>query len=71
MNQFQMRVGGSLSHARSHHFTTAMDLAHQLTKAVDQNRLHRKLNALMQPRLLILDELGYLAFDPVQASLLF
>lgn len=53
------------------YFTTAMDLAHQLTKAVDQNRLHRKLNALMQPRLLILDELGYLAFDPVQASLLF
>jgi hypothetical protein len=37
----------------------------------DQNRLHRKLNVLMQPRLLILDELGYLAFDPVQASLLF
>ncbi len=48
-----------------------MALAQKLTKAVDQNRLHNQLKALMQPRLLILDEVGYLGFDPVQASLLF
>ena len=53
------------------YFTTAMDLARKLTKAVDANRLHRELKALMQPKLLILDEVGYLSFDPVQASLLF
>lgn len=53
------------------YFTTAMDLAHRLTRAVDANRLHRTLKALMQPKLLILDEVGYLSFDPVQASLLF
>jgi DNA replication protein DnaC len=53
------------------YFANAVDLALQLQKVVDQNRLHRKLNALMQPRLLIPDELGYLALDPLQASLLF
>jgi len=53
------------------YFTTAMDLARKLTKAVDENRLHRELNALTQPKLLIIDEMGYLPFDTVQASLLF
>jgi DNA replication protein DnaC len=53
------------------YFTTAMDLARKLTKAVDENRLHRELNALTQPKLLIIDEMGYLTFDAVQASLLF
>jgi DNA replication protein DnaC len=53
------------------YFTTAMDLARKLTRAVDGNRLHRELNALMQPKLLIIDEIGYLPFDAVQASLLF
>jgi DNA replication protein DnaC len=53
------------------YFTSAMDLAHKLTKAVETNRLHRQLNALMQPKLLILDEVGYLSFDALQASLLF
>lgn len=53
------------------YFTSAMDLAHKLTKAVDSNRLHRQLNALMQPRLLIIDEVGYLRLDALQASLLF
>jgi len=53
------------------YFSTAMDLAYKLTKAVDANRLHRGLNALMQPKLLIIDEMGYLSFDAVQASLLF
>lgn len=53
------------------YFTTAMDLARKLTRAVDGNRLHAELNALTQPKLLIIDEMGYLTFDSVQASLLF
>jgi DNA replication protein DnaC len=53
------------------YFTTAVDLARKLTLAMSQNRLHRELNALTQPKLLILDEVGYLAFDAAQASLLF
>lgn len=52
-------------------FTTAIDLAHKLAKAVDANRLDREMKNLTRPRLLILDEVGYLQFDPLQASLLF
>jgi DNA replication protein DnaC len=53
------------------HFTSALDLAHRLTKAVDANRLDREMKNFTRPRLLVLDELGYLPFDAVQASLLF
>ncbi len=53
------------------YFTSAIDLAHKLTRAVDTNRLHRQLNALVQPRLLIIDEVGYLKLDALQGSLLF
>ena len=53
------------------HFTTAIDLAYKLTKAVDAGRLDREIKSLTRPKLLILDEVGYLQFDSVQASLLF
>lgn len=53
------------------YFTTAMDLAQRLTKAVDTNRLHRQLKTLVQPKLLVIDEVGYLTLDPLQSSLLF
>lgn len=53
------------------YFTTAVDLVVKLTKAVDGNRLHRELKALVQPKLLVIDEVGYLALDGVQASLVF
>jgi DNA replication protein DnaC len=46
------------------YFTTAMDLARKLTKAVDSNRLQRELNALQQPKLLIIDEMGSAASSP-------
>jgi DNA replication protein DnaC len=53
------------------YFTTALDWATRLAKAVDGNRLHRQLKTLTQPKLLIIDEVGYLPLDPVQSSLLF
>ena len=53
------------------YFTTALDLARRLTKAVDENRLHRQLAAFTQPKLLVIDEIGYLALNPMHASLLF
>jgi DNA replication protein DnaC len=53
------------------HFATAMDLARTLTRAFSQNRLARALNFLQQPKLLIIDEVGYLKFEPAQAGLLF
>jgi DNA replication protein DnaC len=64
---------GVLTAERGHrvYFTTAMDLAVKLTRAVDGNRLHRELKALMQPKLVIVDEVGYLRLDGLQASLLF
>ncbi len=52
-------------------FTSAIDMARRLTKAMAENRLHREINALKQPKLLIIDEVGYLKLDPTQASLLF
>jgi DNA replication protein DnaC len=53
------------------YFTTALDLARKLTKALHENRLHRELNGLIHKKLLILDEVGYLTLDAPQSSLLF
>src|SRR5579884_2974384 len=64
---------GTLTAQMGHrvYFTTAIDLARKLTQATEHNRLHRQLNALTQPKLLIIDEVGYLSLDATQASLLF
>jgi DNA replication protein DnaC len=53
------------------YFTSANDLASKLSKAMERNQLHRQLNMLMQPKVLLIDEVGYLQLDKVQASLLF
>lgn len=53
------------------YFTTAIAAARRLTLAVEQQRLQRELNNLTRPKLLILDEVGYLQLDKTQASLLF
>lgn len=53
------------------YFTSAIDLARRLSLAMGQNRLHREINKLVQPKLLIIDEVGYLTLDATQASLLF
>lgn len=52
-------------------FTTAIDLATRLSKAIERNQLHQQLKTLMQPKVLVIDEVGYLQLDRVQASLLF
>lgn len=43
----------------------------KLGKALAENRLHRELNALIHKKLLVIDEVGYLALDAAQSSLLF
>jgi len=53
------------------YFSTALDLARRLSKAVTEQRLHRQLAVFTQPKLLVLDEVGYLTLEPAQASLLF
>jgi DNA replication protein DnaC len=53
------------------YFTTVIEMARKLSKAMTENRLHREMNALCHPKLLILDEIGYLALDAPQSALVF
>lgn len=53
------------------YFITMPDLVGQLTKAREENRLKEKMALLAKPKLLILDEIGYLALDGFGATCLF
>jgi DNA replication protein DnaC len=52
-------------------FVTAAGLLTTLGKAQHENRLEEKLKLLCQPRLLIVDEIGYLPLDRQAANLFF
>lgn len=52
-------------------FTTAAALIAALTKAQNEGRLEEKLRLLVQPKLLIVDEIGYLPIDRAGANLFF
>ena len=52
-------------------FTTAMALVAGLAKAASEKRLDEKLSGLSKPKLLIIDELGYLPLEPDAAHLFF
>lgn len=53
------------------YFTTAIEMARKLTKAMHENRLSRELKNLTRPKLLIIDEVGYLSLEAAEASLVF
>jgi DNA replication protein DnaC len=53
------------------YFTTALEMARKLGQAMAENRLSRELKNLTRPKLLVLDEVGYLTLEPAQASLVF
>ncbi|MBK8809895.1 MAG: ATP-binding protein [Acidobacteria bacterium] len=53
------------------YFTTAVDIARKLVRAMHENRLSREIKNLTRPKLLIIDEVGYLKLEPPEASLLF
>lgn len=53
------------------YFTSAIDLVRKLARAVSENRLSREMKNLTRPKLLIIDEVGYLKLEPAEASLLF
>lgn len=53
------------------YFTTAIDLARKMTKAMHENRLSREMKNLTRPKMLIIDEVGYLQLEQPEASLLF
>jgi DNA replication protein DnaC len=52
-------------------FTTAAAMIATLTKALNEGRLEDKLKAYTVPRLLIIDEIGYLPIDQQGANLFF
>ena len=52
-------------------FSTAAHLIATLTKAHGENRLEEKLRVFTAPRLLIVDEIGYLPIDRLGANLFF
>jgi DNA replication protein DnaC len=52
-------------------FTTAASLLAQLAKAQHENRLEDRLLQFTKPKLLIIDELGYLPLEPDAAHLMF
>ncbi len=53
------------------YFTTAIELARRMARAMAENRLSREIKNLTRPKLLIVDEVGYLALETAHASLLF
>ena len=52
-------------------FTTAVDMINTLAAAQAAQRLKQELKKYQTPRLLVLDELGYLPIDKLGADLLF
>lgn len=52
-------------------FITAHDLVSDLGKAAREGRLERRLRAFVTPRVLVIDEMGYLPLDEVGATLFF
>jgi DNA replication protein DnaC len=52
-------------------FVPASGLIATLTRAQSENRLEERLKLLSQPRLLIIDEIGYLPIDRLGANLFF
>lgn len=53
------------------YFVTVQDLVQQFQRARDENKLKERMTLLVKPKLLILDEMGYLALDPFAATCLF
>ena len=53
------------------YFVTAHALVEDLRKAYAENRLERRMRVYIAPRLLLIDEVGYLKMDSVAATLFF
>jgi len=55
----------------SAYFVTAHDLVSDLGQAARENRLDRRLRIYLAPKMLIIDEMGYLPLDDVGATIFF
>jgi DNA replication protein DnaC len=55
----------------SAHYSTAQDLVTDLGKAAREGKLAQKLKTYLRPKVLVIDEIGYLPLDELGATLLF
>ena len=62
---------GAIEHGYRVLFTTAANMIATLTKALSEGKLEDKLKTFTVPRLLIVDEIGYLPIDQAGANLFF
>ena len=53
------------------YFITAHDLVTDLARATRENRLDRRLRVYLAPKLLVIDEMGYLPLDEIGATIFF
>lgn len=53
------------------YFVSLTQLVNDLRKAYEEHRLDKRMRVYLNPRLLIVDEVGYLPLDPVAANLFF
>ncbi len=53
------------------YFVTLAQLVSDLRRAYEENRLDKRLRVYLRPRILIVNEVGYLPLDPVGANLFF
>lgn len=53
------------------YFITAHDLVTDLGRAMRENRMDRRLRVYLAPKLLVIDEMGYLPLDEIGATIFF
>lgn len=53
------------------YFVSLTRMMNDLRKAYEENRLERRMRVYIRPKLLIVDEVGYMPLDPVAANLFF
>lgn len=53
------------------YFITAHDLVADLGKAAREGRIERRMRIYLHPKVLVIDEVGYLPLDPVGATIFF
>ena len=61
----------ALAQGISVYFTSVTQLVEELRRAHHANRLDSKMRQYLRPRILVIDEVGYLPMDPLGANLFF
>ncbi|GMA58100.1 IstB helper protein [Alicyclobacillus sacchari] len=61
----------AISQGLSTYFVTVTNLVNDLRRAYTDGRLDTRMRKYLRPKLLLIDEVGYLPLDPIGANLLF